>query len=58
MYVCMYVCVYVCVYVYIYIYIYIYIPILWPPDMKEWTHWKRPRCWERLKAKGKGGGRG
>ena len=22
------------------------------------THWKRPWCWERLKAKGKGGSRG
>ena len=21
-------------------------------------HWKRPRCWERLKARGEGGGRG
>ena len=25
---------------------------------KELTHWKRPWCWERLKAKGKGDGRG
>ena len=25
-------------------------PILWPPDGKELTHWKRPWCWERLKA--------
>ena len=26
-------------------------PILWPPDVNEEpTHWKRPRCWERLKA--------
>ena len=25
---------------------------------KESTHWKRPWCWERLKAKGTGGGRG
>ena len=24
--------------------------ILWPADVK--THWKRPRCWERLKARG------
>ena len=24
-------------------------PILWPPDVKNW-HWKRPWCWERLKA--------
>ena len=25
---------------------------------KELTQWKRPWCWERLKAKGEGGGRG
>ena len=25
-------------------------PILWPPDAQEWTHLKRPWCWERLKA--------
>ena len=31
-------------------------PILWPPD-EELTHWKRPWCWERLKA-GEGDGRG
>ena len=25
--------------------------ILWPPDVNEEpTHWKRPQCWERLKA--------
>ena len=30
-------------------------PILWPPDA---THWKRPWCWERLKAGGDGGDRG
>ena len=29
--------------------------ILWPPD--ELTHWKRPWCWERLKA-GEGDDRG
>ena len=35
-------------------------PILWPPDVKNWltgksrTHWKRPWCWERLKAGGEG----
>jgi len=23
-------------------------PICWPHDCKEWTHWKRPWCWERL----------
>ena len=27
-------------------------PILWPPDMNEVTHWKRPWCWERLRAGG------
>ena len=25
--------------------------ILWPPDWEEPTHWKRPWCWERLKAR-------
>ena len=25
---------------------------------EEQTHWKRPWCWKRLKAKGEGGGRG
>ena len=33
-------------------------PILWPPDGKELTHWKRPWCWERLRAEGKGDDRG
>ena len=23
-------------------------PILWPPDVEEPIHWKRPWCWERL----------
>ena len=32
-------------------------PILWPPDAKELTHWKRPWCWERLKAGGEGDNR-
>ena len=27
-------------------------PILWPPDSKNWLNWKRPWCWERLKAGG------
>ena len=27
---------------------------LYPPDCDEQTHWKRPWCWERLKAKGEG----
>ena len=26
--------------------------------MEEPTHWKKPWCWERLKAKGEGGNRG
>ena len=32
-------------------------PILWPPNAKNW-HWKRPWCWERLKAGGEGDNRG
>ena len=32
-------------------------PILWPPDAES-THWKRPWCWERLKAGGEGDDRG
>ena len=32
-------------------------PILWPPDAKSWL-WKRPWCWERLKAGGEGDDRG
>ena len=32
-------------------------PILWPPDVKSW-HWKRPWCWERLRARGEGDNRG
>ena len=31
-------------------------PIICPPDAKL-TYWKRPRCWERLKAKGEGSDR-
>ena len=27
-------------------------PIFWPPDAKQLSHWKRPWCWERLKAEG------
>ena len=30
-------------------------PTLWSPDA---THWKRPRCWERLKVGGGGDDRG
>ena len=30
-------------------------PILWPPDVKNW---KRPWCWERLKAGAEGDNRG
>ena len=29
-------------------------PILRPPWCKELTHWTRPWCWERLKARGEG----
>ena len=29
-------------------------PILWPTWCEELTHWKRPWCWERLKAGGEG----
>ena len=25
-------------------------PILWPPDAEKTIHWRRPWCWERLKA--------
>ena len=32
-------------------------PILQPPD-EELTHWKRPWCWERLRAGGEGDDRG
>ena len=32
-------------------------PILWPPDA-ELTHWRRPWCWEGLRAGGEGDGRG
>ena len=39
-------------------------PILWSPDAKSWligkdlTHWKRPWCWERLRAKREGDNKG
>ena len=33
-------------------------PVLRPPDAKSLTHWKRPWCWEVLKAKDEEGGRG
>ena len=33
-------------------------PILWPPDVIELTHWKRPWCWERLKVGGEEDDRG
>ena len=29
-------------------------PILWPPDAKKQTHWKRPWCWQRWGQKEKG----
>ena len=28
------------------------VPVLWPPNVKNWTHWKSPWCWERLKVGG------
>ena len=33
-------------------------PIVGPPDAEELTHWKRPWCWERLRAGGEGDDRG
>ena len=33
-------------------------PMLWMFWCKELTHWKRPQCWERLKAGGEGEDRG
>jgi len=33
-------------------------PVLWLPDMKRWLNGEDPWGWERLKAKGEGGGRG
>ena len=33
-------------------------PILWPPDAKELTHWKRPWFWERLRVGGERDDRG
>ena len=35
-------------------------PVIWSPDEKNWRtfHWKRPWCWERLKAGGEGDDRG
>ena len=32
-------------------------PILWPPDVKELTHWKISWCWEVLRAGGEVGDR-
>ena len=32
--------------------------ILWPYDTQELTHWKRPWCWERVKAGGERDDRG
>ena len=33
-------------------------PILWPPNAKKLTYWKRLWFWERSKAGGEGDGRG
>ena len=35
-----------------------YCKVLHCPQCKELTHWKRPWCWERLKAGGEGDDRG
>ena len=29
-------------------------PIFWQPDAKSWLIWKKPWCWERLRAGGEG----
>ena len=34
------------------------IAILRPPDAKSWLVWKKPWCWERLKAGGEGDDKG
>ena len=34
------------------------VPILWLPHCEELNHWKRPWCWERLRARGEGDDRG
>ena len=33
-------------------------PVLWPPHVKSWAHWKRPWCWEGLGAGREGDDRG
>ena len=33
-------------------------PIFWPPDVEELIPWKRPWCWQRLKAGREGDDRG
>ena len=33
-------------------------PVLWPPQWEELTHWKRPLCWEGLRAGGEADNRG
>ena len=33
-------------------------PTLWLPDTKSWLIEKRPWCWERLRARGKGSNQG
>ena len=33
-------------------------PVLWPLDAKSWLIWKKPWCWERLRAGGEGDDRG
>ena len=33
-------------------------PVLWSRDARNWLIWKRPWCWERLRAGGEGDDRG
>ena len=33
-------------------------PVFWSSDANNWTHWKRPWCWERLRTEGEEGTRG
>ena len=32
--------------------------VMWKVEKTHWTHWKKPWCWERLKAGGEGSDRG
>ena len=68
--VCIYMYIYICMYIHIYMYINDILNIHWKDWCWSWssntlatwceelTHWKRPWCWERLKAGGEGDDRG